>query len=304
MPKTPIHRAARLKLRPNRFGLIFIGVLAAMMAGSANYHSNLGLLLTFVLGAMVVVAAGQTRRVLRTFTVVAAQMEPVFAGETAQVRLTFAATAPVALSLGFGQLPPVRVAAAAGLNRATLAMATLVRGPAPPGELAITNACPLGLWQATLALAVPVTGLVYPRPLAGRLPQAAADSAGRPASTGEPAGGGVEDFQGLRAYQPGDRLQHISWKGFSKGRGLVTKQFGGQTGASVVLDFEALGDATAEQRLCRLCHGVIGLHRQQVAYGLKLPGTVIGPGSGPAHRHRCLAALALYQGPPRRPENA
>jgi uncharacterized protein (DUF58 family) len=29
-------------------------------------------------------------------------------------------------------------------------------------------------------------------------------------------------------------------------------------------------------------------------YGLKLPGTELAPNRGPEHRHRCLAALALY----------
>jgi len=308
MSDTAIHTAGRVTLRPNRFGLIFGAVLAAMLAGSVNYHSNLGLLLTFVLGAMAAVAAVQIRRGLRAITVVAAQMEPVFAGQTAQVRLTFGAALPALVNLGFEQNPAVRVAAVAGRNRTTLAMATRTRGQAPPGVLAITTDQPLGLWRGTLRLAVSVAGLVYPMPLAGGSPQAADEVAGQPAGAGRPAGpavGGVEDFKGLRAYQPGDRLQHISWKGFSKGRGLVTKQFGGPTGASAVLDLEALAGGTLEQRLCRLCHGVIDLHRRQAAYGLKLPGTLIAPGTGPAHRHRCLAALALYREPAiRRPDHA
>jgi len=111
------------------------------------------------------------------------------------------------------------------------------------------------------------------------------------------AGSGVEDFTGLRAYQPGDRLQHISWKGFSKGQGLLTKQFGDLSGASLFLDWQSVGPGSLEEKLSRLCHLVIGHHRRQATYGLKLPGQVIGPTSGPAHKHQCLAALALFQGP-------
>jgi uncharacterized protein (DUF58 family) len=38
---------------------------------------------------------------------------------------------------------------------------------------------------------------------------------------------------------------------------------------------------------------VIEAERQGSRYRLRLPSALIGPGSGPEHRHACLRALAL-----------
>jgi len=300
MPPIAAHRSGRLRLRPNRFGVIFAGMLVAMLAGAANYHSNLGLFLALLLGALALVSAVQTRRALRAIQVIGAQSDPVFAGEIALIRLWLTAAIPAVVTLGFAGARPARLLMAAGKNQAALAVATSTRGMFKPGLLEIATDYPLGLLGATLRLDVGLSGIVYPRPLAG-LPIPETGPAQGPEwdkATVDTAAG-VEDFKELRAYRPGDRLQHISWKGFSKGRGLLTKQFGGQAGTSVELDWDALVSGTVEQKLSRLCHEVLGQHRRQATYGLRLPGQVIAPGSGAAHKHNCLTALALYNGPAR-----
>jgi uncharacterized protein (DUF58 family) len=45
-----------------------------------------------------------------------------------------------------------------------------------------------------------------------------------------------------------------------------------------------------------LCHWVLQAEDFGQGYGLRLPGVVLPPSRGEAHRARCLEALALYGG--------
>ncbi len=51
--------------------------------------------------------------------------------------------------------------------------------------------------------------------------------------------------------------------------------------------------AGVEARLSRLCAWVLQADRLGLDYGLRLPGNEVRPGSGEAHKRRCLEALAL-----------
>ncbi len=108
---------------------------------------------------------------------------------------------------------------------------------------------------------------------------------------------GMDDFQGLIAYQPGDSLRHIAWKAFSRGQGLYTKSFVGQSTETVSLDWALFRGADTEHKLSRLCDMVIKAHNLNLKYGLKLPGVTIEPDKGSIHKHRCLKALSLFSLP-------
>ena len=53
------------------------------------------------------------------------------------------------------------------------------------------------------------------------------------------------------------------------------------------------GHPGTEHKLSRLCAWVVNADKQNVDYGLRLPGLEIKPGRGEAHKKRCLEALAL-----------
>jgi uncharacterized protein (DUF58 family) len=134
--------------------------------------------------------------------------------------------------------------------------------------------------------------LVYPAPVPYRSalhPENAEPGAGELKSAT-----GAEDFEGLKPYQPGESLRHIAWKAYSRGRGLMLKSFSGRAGASVMLSWRHTPGSDAEQRLSRLCHGVMQADRRNLTYGLVLPNRTIAAGAGPAHKRACLKALALY----------
>jgi uncharacterized protein (DUF58 family) len=107
-------------------------------------------------------------------------------------------------------------------------------------------------------------------------------------------GRGSDDFAGLRNYHPGDSLRHVHWKALARQQGMLTKQFGGDRSEELWLDWQVLHGNDTETRLSILTRWIITAERDGLCYGLRLPGTVIPPGHGPAHRHRCLEKLALY----------
>jgi uncharacterized protein (DUF58 family) len=110
-------------------------------------------------------------------------------------------------------------------------------------------------------------------------------------------GVGADDFVGLRGYHAGDSLRHVDWKALARGRGLLSRQFGGDRADQVWIDWEGWPGLETEARLSRLCRCILDAARSQVDYGLRLPGREIEPAHGTAHEHRCLAALARFEGP-------
>jgi uncharacterized protein (DUF58 family) len=55
--------------------------------------------------------------------------------------------------------------------------------------------------------------------------------------------------------------------------------------------FPALG---IEQRLSHLCYWVLAFEVRNEEYGLRIPGVVIEPAVGEAHRDKVLKELAVY----------
>lgn len=288
----------RIYILPTRHGWVFILILLAMLIGSVNYKNNLGFLLTFLLGGMAFVSIFHSYRNLLGIQISAVTAQPVFAGDRAvfkfSIRIEEPARAAVAISLPNAE-KIVQDFDANKDNWIRLPVAANQRGIFRPGSLLITTQYPLGLFRAWSTIRLDSKCLVYPRPLPG--PLKTADDAG--AVNGEEGRDmpGVEDFQGLKAYQQGDPLQHIAWKVLSKGQGLFTKMFVGQAGSTSMLDFNALNEANTERKLSRLCDMILKACSYNIVFGLKLPGKIIDPNRGEVHRQKCLKALALFAMP-------
>ncbi|MNM75178.1 hypothetical protein D3C81_869560 [compost metagenome] len=137
-----------------------------------------------------------------------------------------------------------------------------------------------------------MAALVYPRPLSADMPLVPG-----PANDEEegvrPSGHGVDDYQGLRPYQPGDSRRRMHWKAYSRGQGLLVKDFTALSGRNLWLDFDVLG-GDVEGRLSQLCYWVLELSLRQQPFGLRLPGKQLPVATGDTHREACLRALALH----------
>ena len=103
-----------------------------------------------------------------------------------------------------------------------------------------------------------------------------------------------DDFKGLRTFQNGDALKHIFWKAFSKGQGLLVKEFGQSASPELCLSWDKIDSKQTEKKLSILCAMVLKAHNLKLAYGISLPGKIIAPRNGNQHKHACLRALALF----------
>jgi uncharacterized protein (DUF58 family) len=164
------------------------------------------------------------------------------------------------------------------------------RGRLQPGTLSLETRFPLGLFRAWSRLVLDQAAWIYPRPAAAPPPPRAPR---QPSEAGD-QGRGSDDFRGFRQFHSGDSLRHVHWKAVARGQGWLTKEFGGDRVEECWFDWSALEGLDTEARLSVLCRWVLDAANEQRHFGLRLPGVSLGPDQGPAHRDRCLRALAVH----------
>ncbi|KAF1053762.1 MAG: hypothetical protein GAK43_01252 [Stenotrophomonas maltophilia] len=284
----------RIFIIPTGQGAAFGVALVLLLLIAINYQNSLAYALTFLLLSLFLVTILHTYRNLSGLRLVAQTVEPVFVGVQVGFRVRLEAEGCPRHAIGLGWQSDELIYADVSPVEATetlLPLAALRRGWLRPGRLRVESRFPLGLLVAWSWLDLDQSALVYPRPLAGDLQLVGAGDASD--EIGRPQGHGVDDFQGLRSYQPGDPRQRLDWKAYSRGQGLQVKDFTALGGQPLWLDFNGLG-GDSEARLSVLCHWVMLLSRRQQPFGLSLPGGEVPVDSGPAHRAACLRALALF----------
>ena len=291
-----VHR--RVYIVPARLGWMFGATLSVLLVGSINYALQLGFVLTFVLAGTGIAGMVHTTRNLARLAVSTGRVEAVFAGEAAQFRVLLENRArhdrPALLVRHIGSGAHVVLGLAAGaLGEAVLAVAAQRRGWMPLGRVLLETRFPLGLFRAWSYVEPAARCLVYPRPERTPLPAPAAAAA---AGASRALAQGSDDFSGLRAYQWSDSPRHVAWKAAARSDDMLTKQFSGEAGAQLWLDWSPLAGLDPEQRLSRLAGWVLAAEQAGAAYGLRLPGLELAPGRGDAHRSACLQALALHPG--------
>jgi uncharacterized protein (DUF58 family) len=294
----PVHLAGRrIYILPTRHGLMFALVLLVMLLGSINYNNSLGYALTFLLGGLALVSMLHTQRNLVGLVVESGRAEPVFAGQTASFpvlvharngvsRFALAAQAP-GFSAEYGDVQGTRTRRFHVPARATH------RGRLRLARFKVFTEFPLGLFHAWTWVELDTWCLVYPQPAEEPLPFSRDARETGPDATAQ--GPGQDDFSDLRLYRPGDSPRHVAWRRTAQTDELLTKRFIGGAARTLWLDWDQLDGLMAEQRLSRLCRWVLDCHAAGYRYGVRLPGTVIEPGSGEAHRQQCLETLALFR---------
>ena len=288
----------RIFILPTRQGAAFAVALLLMLLAGINYQNSLAYGLTFLLFSLALVAMLHTYRNLAGLQLAGGGASPVFAGEAAGFRLRLESDrrAHQAIALGWRGEALILSDVPAGES-----VALLVFHPAPkrgwlrPERLRVESRFPLGLFVAWSWLDLDVRALVYPRPLeAAPPPRSGEDKGGEEGQ--RQAGQGADDFQGLRPYQPGDSRRRLDWKAFSRGQGLLVKDFTALAGSELWLDFSVL-DGDTETRLSWLCQAVLDGSARQLRFGLRLPGVELRPATGDNQRDAALQALALFGRP-------
>ena len=285
----------RIYIIPSRQGFGFAFVLVLMLLGDINYNLSLGYVLTFLLTTTAGMTMLHAFRNMAQLEIRAGYVEPVFAGEPAKFVFHFnnpgrTVRYQIHLHDDDGRhtvfdLPTQRS------TPVELAIPARRRGWLDSGRLTLYTRFPLGLFHAWSYIHFDVRCLVYPKPApALPLPPASAeDGAGKVVTVGD------EDFSGLRNYVVGDAMPRIAWKALAREQGLQVKQFSGQQGHTLWLDWSHLSDNGQERKLELLTRWVLDAEAQGMRYGLRLPGSELQPAQGQAHRAECLRVLALFE---------
>lgn len=291
----------RIFVLPTGFGLALALTLLVMLLASINYNLSLGFALTFLIGGIAWVSIHHAFRNLVDLTVSPGRSEAVFCGEAARfgVQLHNPGLRP---RLGLQLRPRGGSSDAAAFDIApeassmpVVAIPTHRRGWLPLPRLHLETRHPLGLIRAWSLFQPDQRCLVYPTPAADAPPLYHAGDA-QPGSTAQ--GRGRDDFAGLRHHQASDSPRHVAWKTVARGGPWRTKEFDGGGSQRLWLDWQQLPPGTGtEARLSALARWVVDADAAGIEYGLRLPGLELPPATGGAHRHACLAALALFEQP-------
>ena len=289
---------------PTRPGWMLGVTLLVLLIASINYQLNLGYVLTFLLAGCAVVGMHVCHGTLRGLTLHLAAPEPTFVGNTATVtvHLNSLRRSPrygigVAV-LGSGQWSWTDVPGQ-GSAKVHIGFHPAQRGLQALPALTAETHFPLGTFRVWTVWRPAARVRVYPAP----------ESHPPPLPAGQPSAGGVQsaqrqstgEFDGVRAYRRGDPLKMVVWKKVAKADQMVSRDTQQAQRFELWLDLGhtgsfAGGPGALEQKLSRLCAWVLAAAKQDLRYGLRLPGADIAPDSGDAHQRACLTALAMYQG--------
>jgi uncharacterized protein (DUF58 family) len=289
---------------PTRPGFTLAATLMVLLVGSINYQLNLGYLLTFLLAGSAVVGMHVCHGTLRGLTMNLIAPDAQFAGASAVIGVNLLNDRKtVRYGIGLGALAtqgePYKErhwvwadVPALGSSTVHVAFKPERRGLHRVPTLTAETRFPLGTFRVWTVWRPAAQVLVYPAP----------DPHPPPLPPGEPRSGGAAaaqvhatgEYDSVRAYRRGDPLKLVVWKKAAKADELVSRDAQQAQRFELWLDFaHAGGSGNTEFKLSRLCAWVLEAHKRGVDYGLRLPGLEVKPGSGEAHKKRCLEALAL-----------
>jgi len=292
----------RVFILPTKAGGAFVGLLLIMLIGSINYNLGLGFVLTFFTGSCALVDMYLTAKNLAFLRLAPGRAPPVFAGDEAQFEMNVRNATPrdrYAVWLGFQDEGEPRQAVDVGSGSSAavvLSRPTTQRGWLPAPRVRLFTRFPLGLFGAWAYWQPDLKVLAYPQPEVSP-PPLPTSGAAREDGYGTV---GLDNFSGIRNYQPGDPIRHLAWRQIARlhpadGGHLVSKHFEGGAVSDLLLDLNALPpQLDIELRLSRLTAWVLEAEQRALPYALSAGHILIEQGLGEAHCAACLRALALY----------
>lgn len=282
----------RIYVLPTGFGLFLCALLAAMLLGALNYNNNPALLLALLLATTMLASALHAHLQLSGLRLETLSAEPVPAGQRLRLRLMLSRSdlrPRRGLQVEHGTACALVDLQNDSRREVDLWLPTQRRGWLALQRIRISTTQPLGLFRAWSWVWPDTALLVYPAPETPHPPLPDGGD-GNSRSRLHPLG---EELQQLRPYRPGDARRTIAWKHSARRDSLLVREHERSSGTELVLDWSTLAALPHERRIARLARWVDLAEREGRRYRLQLPAGTIPSGTGDAHRHRCLRALAL-----------
>ena len=282
---------------PTGPGFMLAVTLLVLLVASINYQLNLGYLLTFLLAGSAVVGMHLGHATLRGITMNLVAPDAQFAGSNAIIGINIQSNRrTVRHGIGLAVVGTEHWVwtdvAAHGSSTVHVSFKPARRGLHRVPTLSAETRFPLGTFRVWTVWRPAAQVLVYPAP----------EPHPPPLPTGQPRAGGsaatlhrhaTAEYDGVRAYRRGDPLKLVVWKKAAQTDQLVSRDAQQAQRFELWLDQRHTGVTQTEQQLSRLCAWVLQTDRQGLDYGLRLGALEISPGTGDAHKKRCLQALAL-----------
>jgi uncharacterized protein (DUF58 family) len=281
-----------LRIRPTRAGWTLAVGLLLLAWVSAQYRLPLGFGLVWCLASCAAVSAALGVRNLLGLQLHPVAVTPVFAGQAAAFTLTLFNPTPrprygLGVLLDGARAPHWCDAAANSRQIVSLHWLAQPRGHRPMPAWQLVSRFPLGLLEMAHRWPHPMMHWVYPAP-----------ETAAPPAPGLAGAHTAADIGHLRPYRPGDPLHRVWWKKASRlgdeaARHWVSRDLAPQAASPCSWALAHCGLTDAEAQRARLCAWILQAEAQGQRYGLELPQGRIPASEGPAHRQRCLEALAL-----------
>ena len=284
----------QIYILPTVWGVLYAVMLVLLLVGAINYSLSLGYFVTFLLASLGHTAMLHTWRNLVHLKISILHVKPVFSGDTAIVSININDTknrARYAIAAKIEQNIVVIEDVAANQSPVfSLPFVTTKRGYCALPRITLYTEFPLSLFHAWAYVQSSLQILVYPKP-SGKLalPLPVISTLINGASH---ASRGDDDFDGHKTYQQGDASSRVDWKASSRGIGMFTKQYSGDSAGDLWLDF-AITKGEFEARIAQLAQWVVEAHGARQRYGLTLANLSLAPNDSEAHYQACMQALAL-----------
>jgi len=281
---------------PSRIGFVFIALLLLMLLTAINYQSSLIYLYTFVLASVFFISIWMCFLNLSGMEVSARDQAECFAGEPLPFHVQlYSSGHPVqGLQLGVDSKHLVDAECDSGdVSSLTVYGGTASRGMRRLERLRVQSVYPFGLVQAWTWLRLDAQALVYPKPIAMVMEKSGSHVTDSDSDSPKRL---TDEQTEIREYEPGDSSRRILWKHLATKDKLIVRQAEAAALDSRWVRWDDYPVGSQELKLSHMCYDVLMLNERREVYGLELPGKVIQPGQGELHKHKALAALALFGG--------
>lgn len=301
---TLTHRS--IFILPSAFGLAWVGLILLLYLFGTNYQNNLVIGLSLLLASLFQTCIIYSYKNLAGLQLRAMKNAPVYAGDTVSFTVQLNSKAALGpniktatashqhICLRFAGHHHVRVQHIFQEQLAHVPYEMSRRGLLRPKRITVESYFPLGLCRAWSYVDLALEQVIFAKPKPADIHLTQADQDVQEHQLGKQRQG-VDEFNELKAFVPGESLKQVAWKQWAQGRGLLTKTFSQPQGEPVWLMLAQTQGRDLEDKLSHLAWQVDELSQKQQVFGLKLEGQVLPQNTGEAHRTACQQAIALFE---------
>ncbi|MFN4319533.1 MAG: DUF58 domain-containing protein [Aquificaceae bacterium] len=282
-----------MKVRVNRAGVIFIGITIFLGVAAVNTANNLLYLVVSYMLSFMLLSGMLSLYNLKGLEVLLLPPEEVYASTEAPFRVIVKNTK---------KLPSFLIEVKKGGSYCLFPFIKEVgegvmhihfegRGLYKSIEVEISSSFPVGLFERFYSLKVPLSLVVFPKPLATN--EKSLHSLGKEKNTLSQHSKvrGCEELEDIRKYT-NEPIKLIHWKLSAKTGELYVKGMVEEASPPIMLSLNSV-DGSLEERISKLTYLIVKFISQGRAVGLELPHTTIEASTGIAHKRRLLTELAL-----------